>query len=81
MSGKAFGPGKGYWKTGEIGMSRLLKAERVWEAANSLRYVRFLDDFRAQAIGNIWTDTGTGNFTDEELYVVQTGTKLSNAAS
>jgi adenine-specific DNA-methyltransferase len=74
--GKAFGPGKGYWKTGELGMSRLIKANRVAQATNSLRYVRFLDDFRAQAIGNVWTDTGTGSFTDEKIYVVQSGTKL-----
>lgn len=76
VNGRAFGPGKGYWKTGEIGMARLLKASRVWPAANSLTYVRFIDDFKAQAIGNVWTDTGTGSFTDEKIYVVQSGTKL-----
>ena len=74
--GRTFGPGKGYWKTGEVGMSRLLKANRIQPAANSLTYVRYLDDFKAQAIGNVWTDTGTGSFTDEKVYVVQTGSKL-----
>ncbi|MDP3512809.1 MAG: site-specific DNA-methyltransferase [Sulfuritalea sp.] len=76
VSGRTFGSGKGYWKTGELGMSRLLKASRIQPAANSLTYVRFLDDFKAQAIGNVWTDTGTGSFTDEKVYVVQSGTKL-----
>src|SRR6266478_779015 len=76
IDGKVYQSGKGYWKTGEIGMSRLLKADRVATATNSLTYVRFLDDFPAQAIGNVWTDTGTGSFTDEKVYVVQTGTKL-----
>lgn len=76
IQGRAFGPGKGYWKTGEIGMARLKKASRIAVATNSLRYVRFLDDFKAQAIGNVWTDTGTGSFTDEKVYVVQSGTKL-----
>ncbi|WP_245731831.1 site-specific DNA-methyltransferase [Thiocapsa roseopersicina] len=75
-NGRVFGPGKGYWKTGEIGMSRLIKAARIQPAANSLTYIRFLDDFRAQAISNVWTDTGTGSFTDEKVYVVQSGTKL-----
>jgi adenine-specific DNA-methyltransferase len=75
LDGRVFASGKGYWKTGELGMSRLIKASRVGKAANSLRYVRFLDDFRAQAIGNVWTDTGTGSFTDEKVYVVQSGTK------
>ena len=76
VQGRQFGPGKGYWKTGELGMARLLKADRVQPAANSLTYIRFLDDFKAQAIGNVWTDTGTGSFTDEKVYVVQSGTKL-----
>jgi adenine-specific DNA-methyltransferase len=76
LGNRIFGPGKGYWKTGELGMARLIRANRVAQATNSLRYVRFLDDFRAQAIGNVWTDTGTGSFTDEKIYVVQSGTKL-----
>ena len=25
---------------------------------------------------NLWADTGTGSFTDEKVYVVQTGTKV-----
>ncbi len=75
LNGKTYGSGKGYWKTGETGMSRLIRASRVATAANSLTYVRFLDDFRAQAIGNVWSDTGTGNFTDEKIYVVQSGSK------
>jgi adenine-specific DNA-methyltransferase len=76
IAGRVFQSGKGYWKTGELGMSRLLKANRVGQATNSLRYVRYMDDFRAQAIGNVWSDTGTGSFTDEKIYVVQSGTKL-----
>lgn len=76
FAGRIFASGKGYWKTGELGMSRLIKADRVAAASNSLRYVRFVDDFRAQAIGSVWGDTGTGSFTDEKLYVVQSGTKL-----
>jgi len=76
LGGKVFQSGKGYWKTGEIGMTRLIKADRVAQATNSLRYVRYIDDFRAQAIGNVWSDTGTGSFTDEKIYVVQSGIKL-----
>ncbi len=75
MNGQTFGSGKGYWKTGELGMQRLLKASWVGRAKNSLTYIRFLNDFRAQAIGNVWSDTGTGSFTDEKIYVVQSGTK------
>jgi adenine-specific DNA-methyltransferase len=57
-------------------MKRLLIAERVHTAANSIRYVRFTDDFGYQTINNIWSDTGTGNFTDPKTYVVQTSTKI-----
>lgn len=76
LNGRLFGSGKGYWKTGESGMARLIKATRITPASNSLTYVRFIDDFKAQAIGNVWSDTGTGSFTDEKIYVVQSGTKL-----
>ena len=76
VNGKTYGAGKGYWKTGEVGMSRLLKSDRIGQAKNSLTYVRYLEDFRAQALGNVWSDTGTGSFTDEKIYVVQSGTKL-----
>ena len=64
------------WKTNEQGMARLLAADRVRPSGKSLAYVRFLDDFAAMAIGNLWTDTGTGSFTDPKIYVVQTGTKI-----
>ncbi len=76
LNGRIFGSGRGYWKTGEIGMQRLIRASRVSPAANSLTYVRFMDDFKAQSIGNVWSDTATGNFTDEKIYVVQSGTKV-----
>lgn len=76
LCGRTFLPGKRYWTTSEVGMGRLIKANRVAMATNSLTYVRFMDDFKAQAIGNVWSDTGTGSFTDDKIYVVQTGTKL-----
>ncbi len=76
FEGKTFVPGRGYWKTGEIGFPRLIAAGRVIRSGASLRYVRFLDDFPALELGNLWTDTGTGSFTEPKLYVVQTGTKI-----
>ena len=65
-----------HWKASfPVGMNRLGWSERVHLAENSFRYRRFHDDFAALPYSNIWTDTGTGNFTDDKLYVVQTGTK------
>jgi len=57
-------------------MDRLAKANRIHVAENSIRYVRFHADFDAGVHGNVWTDTGSGNFTDEKIYVVQTNTKV-----
>ena len=76
LNGRMYGSGKGYWKTGEVGMSRLIRSDRIGQARNSLTYVRFFSDFRAQTLGNVWSDTGTGSFTDEKIYVVQSATKV-----
>ncbi len=57
-------------------MDRLAKANRIHLAKNSVQYIRFQSDFEVGIHGNIWTDTGTGNFTDDKVYVVQTNTKV-----
>jgi adenine-specific DNA-methyltransferase len=76
FEGATYRPGRGYWKTGEDGMARLITARRIAKSGNSLAYKRFLDDFAAQVIGNLWTDTGTGSFTEAKLYAVQTSVKV-----
>jgi adenine-specific DNA-methyltransferase len=76
FEGREFRPKRSYWKTNEEGMQRLIAAGRLHAASNSIQYVRYADDFPYQAYNNIWTDTGTGNFTDPKTYVVQTGTKI-----
>ena len=75
FGGKQILPGQGEWKTNQEGMKRLVLARRVAASGNSLAYVRFLDDFPVQPISNSWSDTGTGSFTDDKVYVVQTGAK------
>ncbi|WP_448229696.1 site-specific DNA-methyltransferase [Pseudoxanthomonas mexicana] len=76
--GKVYRPGENsHWKASwPDGMKRLAKAGRIHVAKNSIRYRRFADDFQYQEIGNIWTDTNAGNFTDEKIYVVQTNVKV-----
>jgi len=64
-----------HWKTHRVGLTRLQKASRLGTASNSLRYVRFLSDFSVYPQSNTWMDTGTGSFTDEKIYVVQSGIK------
>ena len=66
-----------HWKANyPVGMQRLGKANRIHVAENSIQYVRYHTDFDVAVHGNIWSDTGSGNFTDEKRYVVQTNTKV-----
>jgi adenine-specific DNA-methyltransferase len=41
-----------------------------------LRFKSYLTDFPISILHNIWTDTITGSFTEEKLYVVQTPPKV-----
>ena len=76
--GKIYRPGpNSHWKANyPKGMEHLASEDRIHVAKNSIRYRRFYDDFPFQERGNIWTDTITGNFTDEKIYAVQTNTKV-----
>jgi adenine-specific DNA-methyltransferase len=77
--GKTYDPWSknSHWKANyPTGLERLAKAERIHVAENSIRYIRFHSDFELAVHGNMWTDTGSGNFTDDKVYVVQTSTKV-----
>lgn len=75
--GKTYKPPIGqHWKTSIEGLKILAQNERIHVAKNSIRYVRYANDFPYIPINNLWTDTATGNFTDEKIYVVQTGSKV-----
>ncbi len=70
-------PANSHWKASyPAGMRRLAHAGRLHVASNSIQYRRGIEDFRYQVRTNLWTDTGTGNFTDDKLFVVQTNTKV-----
>jgi adenine-specific DNA-methyltransferase len=75
--GRTYHPaGNAHWKASLEGMERLAHVGRIHVAANSIQYVRYADDFPYRPIVNVWTDTGTGNFLDPKLYVVQTNSKI-----
>jgi len=76
--GTNYSPGaNAHWKANfPDGMGRLATAGRIHVARNSIRYVRYLSDFAHQTFTSTWTDTATGNFTDDKVYVVQTNTKV-----
>jgi adenine-specific DNA-methyltransferase len=70
--GKLFVVKKGTFKTEFTGLTRVSKANRMIWIGNTLRYVRFLDDFRIFPFTNLWTDTTTSGFSEPKVYVVQT---------
>lgn len=70
--GQTFTPGKGTFKTDGPGLRRLDQAGRLLALGNTLRYVRFLDDFPVYPINNVWSDTGISGFAAQKLYAVQT---------
>jgi adenine-specific DNA-methyltransferase len=74
FKGKVYRPPQGlHWKTTVEGLRQLAKANRIIIEGNSIRYIRFLDDFPVFPIANIWTDIGgIQNRSEGKLYVVQT---------
>ena len=79
LNGQEFRPGSGYWKTSLQGFDRLGRAKRVSArpVGQTLCYVRYVDDFPAIAVGNVWDDMASGdNQTLKKMYVVQTLPKV-----
>jgi adenine-specific DNA-methyltransferase len=57
-------------------MERLRSANRLIAVGNTLRYVRYLDDFGAYPLSNFWLDTGVAGFAGSKEYVVWTNPKV-----
>lgn len=74
LDGKKYLPGSGqHWKTTVDGIKNVYKKGRILFSGNSIRYLRFRDDFPVIAINNIWLDTVIGS--QEKQYVVQSSEK------
>ena len=74
---RSFEPPTGlHWKATVPGLGRLDKAGRVFLVGNTLRYLRFLEDFAVVPFTNNWIDTGIAGFTADKRYVVQTLPKV-----
>ena len=71
-------PTAGGWRTSEMGMHRVIRADRVLTTRNSIRYRKYFDDFPAIGIDNLWADVsgGIASRSDPKVYVVQTSTKV-----
>jgi len=74
FQGHRWTPRRGlHWKTTTQGLRRLAEAERIVVEGDSLRYVRFLDDYPVFGLSNVWPDVGgIQSRTEGKLYAVQT---------
>ena len=74
FQGRTYRPSAGsHWKTTTSGLENLAKAGRVATGAKTIRYKRFIDDFRVLPITDRWESLqiGTGL-----IYVVQTSSAV-----
>ena len=72
-SGKTF---SGTYKTTHQGLERLAKAERIYVASGSFRFIRYINDFSVFPANAAWMDIGgVQSRTDPKIYVVQTSTE------
>jgi adenine-specific DNA-methyltransferase len=77
--GREFSPGKGTFKTKELGLVRLGKADRFQlTKKGKLSYRRFQKDFGFGTVGNLWADISGAvqSRADPKVYVVQTSTSI-----
>jgi adenine-specific DNA-methyltransferase len=74
FAGRTWRPPAGlHWKTTVEGLHSLAVAGRIMIEGNSLRNVRFLDDFSVFPLSNVWLDIGgIQSRTDPKIYIVQT---------
>jgi adenine-specific DNA-methyltransferase len=57
-------------------MDRLAALGRLRSSGKSLRTVLLARDNPTTPLDNVWLDTGTGSFTEDQIYVVQTAEKV-----
>lgn len=77
FQGKEYYPKQGnHWKTNPSGLDELVKHNRLIGIGNTLCFKKFLSDFPYSPYTNMWTDTQQSTFSSENIYVVQTYTKV-----
>jgi len=78
FSGRSYRPTTGGWRTGEVGMGRVIKANRITIEGTRLAYQRCFLDFSCTSFDNIWDDISGGikSRSDPKVYVVQTSTSV-----
>jgi adenine-specific DNA-methyltransferase len=75
--GGVFKPAPLFWKTNEFGAKHLKLSNRLKIEGKTLRFLRFIDDYPASPLHNVWTDIGgIQSRTDSKIYVVQSASKI-----
>ena len=65
-----------HWKTHQDGLKELVKNKRLIAFGNTLCFKKYADDFPITPFFNVWDDTVQSTFSTENIYVVQTFTKV-----
>jgi len=74
---KSFSPKSGnHWKTHVTGLNRLTKAGRLIALGNTLCFRKRAVDYPVTPFFNVWSDTVQSTFSVENIYVVQTFSKV-----
>lgn len=80
MFGRNYDCGAGrHWKTkNPTGLDCLARAGRLFPLASQLNYIRFFEDNPFKQVNNIWLDTGSAGYSnnDPKRYVVQTDSSV-----
>jgi adenine-specific DNA-methyltransferase len=78
FEGVPYLPGRNrHWSVSpEIGMAGLVDKGLIYSTGRSLNAFMDLNNMPGTELGNVWMDTGTGSFTDDQIYVVQTSEKV-----
>jgi adenine-specific DNA-methyltransferase len=65
-----------HWKTHKEGLDNLTKANRLVAFGKTLCFKKYASDFPVTPYFNVWDDTVQSTFATENIYVVQTYTKV-----
>jgi len=77
FSGETYYPAPGtHWKTNHDGLRNLAACNRLVAVGKTLAYKRYGDDFPVMYLNCVWHDTLQSTFAIENIYVVQTATKV-----
>ena len=76
LKGQIYRIDKGSWKTNQLGIERLKKADRLIARPTSCGYKRFFEDFPAMTRTNLWTDTVIAGWGEGKIYVCQTARRI-----